>query len=219
MFTGLVQQLGSLLRVERGSQGAMTRLRIEAERPFEHLVLGESIALDGACHTVVAFSGRWFEVESTPETMRRTAIGGWSVGSKLHLERALALGERLGGHLVQGHVDAAVRLIRRVEEGEALTLFFELPDEQAPFVVEKGSVALDGVSLTVASVARGEFSVALIPETRHRTLLGARPLGARVNLETDLIGKYVARLFELRGTPPPGGGAKLEELLGRAGFV
>lgn len=206
MFTGLVQQVGS---VERITPGAMTDLWVEST--FDALVLGESIACDGCCLTVVEFKGGTFKLQASPETLRRTTVGEWRSGTRVNLERALKVGDRLGGHWVQGHVDGVARLLSARDEGGSRVLDFELPASLAPFFIEKGSVTIDGISLTVNAVEAGRFSVALIPETLARTTLGGKAVGARVNLEADLVGKYVARQQSLKGV-------SLEHLKA-AGFV
>lgn len=213
MFTGLIQHLGTVASIARG---AMTRVAVDSGLPSESLELGESIACDGVCLTVVAKgAGGRFEVEASPETLRRTTIGRWTSGKQLNLERALRLGDRLGGHLVQGHVDGVSRVLSRSQDGGALVIGFELPAELAPFFIEKGSVAIDGASLTVNSLASDRFSVSLIPETQQRTTLSARNTGEVVNLEADVVGKYVARLV---GRQAPGAGVG-EDLLRRCGFI
>ncbi len=195
MFTGLVQQVGT---VERIAQSSMTDVWVKST--FDVLQLGESIACDGCCLTVVEASGGTFKVQASPETLRRTTLGGWKRGTQLNLERALRVGDRLGGHWVQGHVDAVARVLAAREEGGSRVVTLELPAPLAPFFIEKGSVTVDGVSLTVNEVQAAAFSVALIPETVSRTTLGSKGPGAHVNLEADLVGKYVARQQGLRGS-------------------
>lgn len=202
MFTGLIQDLG---RVERVVPGGMTDLWIRTTLGAEKFDLGESIAVDGACLTVVERSGDTFKVQAAPETLRRTTLGAVRPGDRVNLERALALGDRLGGHLVSGHVDAVSEVLETFPEGGSWVMRFRLPEELAPYFIEKGSVAIDGISLTVNTVDADRFSVQLIPETQERTTLRAKAVGARVNLEADQIGKYVARLFALqRGQGHPG---------------
>lgn len=214
MFTGLIQEVGTIDRI---ASGAMTDLWISsplatAEEPF---VLGESIAVDGACLTVVEFSGNSFRVQAAPETLRRTTMGGYAPGTRVNLERAMKLGDRLGGHLVSGHVDAVSHVLSAKTEGGSLVLSFELPSSLAAFFIEKGSVTIDGISLTVNSVSKDAFSVQLIPETQARTTLAQKRPGAAVNLEADLIGKYVARMYGLRSEMS---GTLSEATLKAAGF-
>jgi riboflavin synthase len=159
--------------------------------------------------------GERFRVQAAPETLRRTTLGELRAGDGVHLERALQLGDRLGGHLVLGHVDAVGEVVEARAEGEAWVMAVSLPPALAPFFIEKGSVTLDGVSLTVNTVRADRFDVMLIPETQARTTLARRRVGARVNLEADVIGKYVARLYGLRQAH---GGGLSEEVLRAAGF-
>ncbi len=211
MFTGLIQDKG---RVERLTAGPMTEVWISSSLGHaEPFVLGESIACDGACLTVVEVTPTSFRVQASPETLRRTTLGGWTPGNGVNLERAMKLGDRLGGHLVSGHVDEVGRLLGRREEGGSRVLSLSLPPALAPFFIEKGSVTLDGVSLTVNQVFADRFEVALIPETLARTTLADKRPGDPVNLEADLIGKYVARLHGVRQ-----GAGLSEESLQRAGF-
>ncbi len=195
MFTGLIQQVGTVRRAEAG---AMTRLTIECAYDPKDYVLGESIACDGCCLTVVEHSGSAFTVEASPETLRRTTLGSWRPGTKVNLEKAMRLGDRLGGHLVQGHVDATAKVLEARPEGGSWILAISLPQPLAPCFVEKGSVAVDGVSLTVNELTNDRFRLALIPETVERTTLKSKAVGDSVNLEADLFGKYVARLHGLR---------------------
>jgi riboflavin synthase len=151
-------------------------------------------------------------VQVSPESLARTTLGEWRTGTRVNLERALRLGDRLGGHWVQGHVDGVARVLAARDEGGSRVVDFELPSALAPFFIEKGSVTIDGISLTVNTVGADRFSVALIPETLTRTTLGGKGAGARVNLEADLVGKYVARQVQLKG------GSLSEELVRAAGF-
>lgn len=194
MFTGLVETTGEVARSEPDGSGGR---RIALAAPFANdLVLGESVAINGACLTVVAFDAKTFSVAAGPETLRRTNLGGLSRGARVNLERALEFGDRLGGHLVQGHVDGVGTLTERLTHGDWQTLWFALPPALATQMVSKGSVSVDGVSLTLVDVLPDRFSVAVIPHTLTATTLGQLPVGAGVNIETDLIGKYVAKWME-----------------------
>jgi riboflavin synthase len=206
VFTGLIEQIGA---VERVTPGAMTDVWLTST--FENLVLGESIACDGCCLTVVEAKGGRFRLEASPETLRRTTLGTWKTGTKVNLERALKLGDRLGGHWVQGHVDGTARVLEARPDGGSRFMRFDMPSALAPFFIEKGSVTIDGISLTVNALSADSFSVALIPETVTRTTLGSKGPNAVVNLEADLVGKYVARQQQLKGS--------LKAHLEAAGFV
>lgn len=195
MFTGLVSDLGT---VERVTPGPVTDLWIASSYPGD-FQLGESIACDGVCLTVVEFRGASFKVQAAPETLRRSTLGKWTAGTRVNLERALRMGDRLGGHWVQGHVDGVATVLETRPEGGSWVMTFTLPPELAPFFVEKGSVCIDGVSLTLTTVGSDRFGVMLIPETQQRTSLGKKQPGQSVNLEADIIGKYVARMMGGRG--------------------
>lgn len=198
MFTGLVSDVGVVERISPRQGGARLTLRPKT-LPADALALGESVACCGVCLTVVERGGGLVSFDAVPETLARTTIGAWRPGSPVNLERALAPSDRLGGHLVQGHVDAVGEVVRRTPEGQGARLRISLPAAIAPLVAEKGSIAVDGVSLTVAAVARDAFEVALIPETLARTTLGAAEPGTKVNLEADVIARHVARLREFDG--------------------
>jgi riboflavin synthase len=200
MFTGLVSDMGVVERIAPRQGGARLTLRPRA-LPVDALALGESIACSGVCLTVVERGGGLVSFDAVPETLSRTTIGGWRPGAAVNLERALALSDRLGGHLVQGHVDAVGEMLARTPEGQGARLRVALPPSIAPLVAEKGSVAVDGVSLTVAAVTRDAFEVALIPETLARTTLGAAQPGTKVNLEADVVARHVARLREFGAAP------------------
>jgi riboflavin synthase len=192
MFTGLVETVGTVERLERGTGG--TRIRI-ACRKGAALTVGESISVDGACLTVTASGRGWFETLASPESVRRTGIGSYRRGRKVNLERALRASSRLGGHFVQGHVDSRVGVTSTREEGDTRIVRFRTPPGLAPLIVEKGSVALDGVSLTVSRSGRGWFEVMLIPHTLSATTLSERKPGDDVNIEADVIAKYVRSLL------------------------
>jgi riboflavin synthase len=194
MFTGLVESLSRVERVEPDADGGR-RLTIAA--PFARdLAIGESVSVSGACLTVVTQDPQSFQVQAGPETLRKTTFATLATGDAVNLERSLELGERLGGHLVQGHVDGVAHIAERIRHGDWETMWLKGPADLVAAMVPKGSVALDGVSLTLVDVTRDRFSVALIPHTLAATTLGTKPIGAGVNLETDLIGKYVAKWME-----------------------
>src|SRR5262245_326646 len=204
MFTGLVEALGTVRRLQRDSDGRLLTLAEPALAP--QLSLGESVAVTGACLTVVRRDAETFDFQAGPETLRRTNLGELHPGDRVNLERALRVGDRLGGHLVQGHIDGLGHLASRQRQGDWELVWFRSPAELAAQMVSKGSVAVDGVSLTLVDVTRDGFSVALIPHTLAKTTLGFKPDGASVNLETDLLAKYVWKCLQvrsLRGRQPP----------------
>jgi riboflavin synthase len=199
MFTGLVSDVGVVERLEPRAGGARITIR-PGTLPVDELAPGESVACNGACLTVVERGAGRMSFDAVPETLARTTLGQWRQGTRVNLELALRLSDRLGGHLVQGHVDAVGQILARVPEGQGARLTVSLPPAIAPLVAEKGSIAIDGVSLTVARAGRDRFEVALIPETLSRTVLGAAAPGTPVNLEADLVARHVARLREFAGT-------------------
>ncbi len=209
MFTGLVQHLGEVSKMNREGGGA--RLVIYAPGFAQDVVLGESIAINGACLTAVAGCSEACSFEVSPETLRRTNLGELQRGSPVNLERALRLSDRLGGHIVQGHVDGMGRLTSRRPDGEWEIFWFGCSAELTAQMVSKGSVTVDGVSLTVVDVTADSFSVALIPHTLKNTTLGAKSVAGTVNLETDVLAKYVWKCLH-------GGGVSLASLQ-QAGFT
>jgi riboflavin synthase len=215
MFTGLVELKGTLAR--RARRGPGLRLALQAALP---LVLGESISVSGACLTVVASDGRSFEADVSLETAAKTTLGAIALGSSVNLERALKVGDRLGGHLVSGHVDAVAELRRVTPVGEAKRLAIGYPLELARFIAVKGSITLDGVSLTVNEVVGDVLEVMVIPHTLAVTTLGELKPGAPINLEVDTLARYAVRFLELSGSEPPRAGDQggLKAALARAGF-
>lgn len=192
MFTGLVTDVGTINSITQGSENCTIVLRTAYDT--DDLELGESIAVDGACLTVTKIGNDHFFVEVSPETLSRTTLGERRAGDRVHLERALRVGDRLGGHMMQGHVDGVGKLVGRQRDKNAWLLDFEAPESIARYLIEKGSIAIDGVSLTVNSVTNTRFGVAIIPHTTDKTNLGGYRVGRSVNLEADMIGKYVEKL-------------------------
>ena len=192
MFTGIVTDLG---RVRAVLPGGDTGYEIETRYDTGTMAIGASIACSGVCLTAIERGPGWFRVQASAETRARSTLGGWRVGTPVNLERSLKLGDELGGHLVAGHVDGVGRLISERAEGDSVRLVFEAPAALAPGIASKGSIAVDGVSLTVNEVTGARFGVNIIPHTRAVTSLGSLKVGDAVNLELDLIVRYVARLM------------------------
>ena len=189
MFTGIIEEVGALERLAGGE------IAIRAKKVLEDVALGDSIAVNGICLTVTHFDAAHFVADVMPETVRRTSLAELKRGSRVNLERALTLRSRLGGHIVSGHIDGAGTIAAMQEEGNAILLTVRASADILRYVVEKGSVALDGISLTVARVSAADFTVSLIPHTREITNLREKRMGNRLNIETDILGKYVEKLF------------------------
>ena len=194
VFTGLVEDIGAVDKVDVGPSARVLTLR-PSSFSADELALGESVAVDGVCLTVTERGGGVFTVLAGEETLGRTAVADLAPGARVNLERAMRLGDRLGGHLVQGHVDGVGSVRARRESALNLVIEIEMPPALSRYVVEKGSITVDGISLTVAAVADYSFAVALIPHTMAATTLAGKPVGARLNLEVDMIAKYVERLL------------------------
>ena len=193
MFTGIITDIGRVLDVvKRGD----TRMRIATAFDVQSIDIGASIACSGACLTVVSKGDDWFAVDASAETLACTSLGSWGTGTRVNLERALKVGDELGGHIVTGHVDGVAKVVERRPEGESVRLVFEVPKALARFIASKGAVALDGVSLTVNEVSGQRFGVNLIPHTQKMTTFGSTSVGATVNVEIDVLARYVARLSE-----------------------
>jgi riboflavin synthase len=198
VFTGIVEELGAVEAVERQSDAV--RLTVRAATVLEDAGAGDSIAVNGCCLTVAERTDATWTADVMAETLAKTGLGSLVAGDRVNLERAVTAGTRLGGHLVQGHVDAVGQVVRR-EPGEHWDVVtISMPADLAPYLVDKGSITVDGVSLTVVEAGDDAFTVSLIPETLRRTTLGFREPGEVVNLEVDVIGKYVARQLQLRAT-------------------
>lgn len=200
MFTGIIEEIGEVISLRCGARSFT--LKVKAQKVLEGTEVGDSIATNGVCLTVTRLGEGFFEADVMPETVNRTALSALKAGDGVNLERALTLSTRLGGHMVAGHVDATGHLVERRADDTALWLTFEAPQSVLRYVVEKGSIAIDGVSLTVARVTEHTFSVSLIPHTQGATTLHTLRLGEAVNLESDMIVKYVEKLM---GKAPSGG--------------
>ncbi|MBI4400754.1 MAG: riboflavin synthase [Nitrospirae bacterium] len=201
MFTGIVEEMGVVKSLEKNAAG--NRLLILASAILDDLEIGASVSVSGACLTVVAVGEREFAVDVSPETLSVTTLGGMGAGAPVNLERAMKLNERIGGHLVAGHVDAVGSIRQRRQEGNSIVLTIEAPKEVLRYCVPKGSITVDGISMTTNHVTDRTFSVVVIPHTAKVTTLGLKNPGDTVNLECDLIGKYVERLLQERGQLPP----------------
>lgn len=207
MFTGIIEEIGKIKAIRQGSRSVV--LEIEAKKVLEGTRIGDSIATNGVCLTVTSLGNGFFSADVMPETMSRSALGNLKPGDRVNLERALCLNSRLGGHLVAGHIDGIGRITDKVQDDIAIWLTVAAAPELLHYVIEKGSIAIDGVSLTIASVDDSVFKVSIIPHTQEETTLTAKRIGEVVNLENDMIAKYVEKLM---GTPKPGKGLSLEFL-------
>jgi len=229
MFTGLIEDIGTVQRLERSGGGATLAVQTRlASGEYGPTKLGDSIAVNGACLTVTSQTRTALTFDISLESLDRTALTTLTSGDKVHLERAMTLASRLDGHLVQGHVDAIALLVDNAREGAGWRLTYELPDHLLTQVVEKGSIAIDGVSLTIASLVGNRVSVAVVPYTASMTRLTHRSAGARVNIETDILGKYVERLLRYgrlasdpahTAAPSPASTGLTLAMLGANGFL
>ena len=190
MFTGIVEEVGSVVSI---SNDGMT---VRAEAVMSDLKLGDSISVNGACLTAVSISSSVFSVDLSPETMRRTSLGDLVAGGVVNLERALSASDRMGGHIMQGHVDGTGRITSTKEDGDSVIYRVRAPKRLMPYIVEKGFIAVDGISLTVVKVGTSSFTLAVIPYSLRNTNLHALSIGARVNLEADILAKYVENLLK-----------------------
>ena len=219
MFTGIIEGLGTISSVRPSAQGS--RLAVEAGFDLTGTKIGDSIAVNGACLTVVTLAGKRFEADVSPETIAKTTFSRVKIGERVNLERALLLSSRVDGHLVSGHVDAAGVLTRREAAGNATLVTVEVPADAARYIIPKGSVAVDGISLTVNQCDAASFGVSVIPHTGLVTTIGFKKQGEAVNIETDMIGKYVERFLRPPSSDPdPGDRLALDRVfLERTGFL
>ena len=194
MFTGIVEKALPVVSVAR--RGAAARIVVDLQELAQGVRVGDSIAVDGVCLTVAALSGANAEFDAVEETLSRTTLGGLKAKDLVNVERSLRVGDRIGGHFVQGHVDGVAIIRSKKQAGTQWTFRFSVPEELTAVMIPKGSIAADGISLTLVDVRPGEFSVAVIPHTLTVTTLGRKGVGARVNIECDMIGRYVAKLLQ-----------------------
>jgi len=194
MFTGLVEEIGVVSRKE--SFGTGVKLTVSGNVIMDDLKIDDSVAINGVCQTVIAFNKNSFEVVAIEETLRKTTFGELKIGSKVNLERAAKVGDRLGGHIVQGHVDCTGNLIEIKNEGAGTLLKFAFPEEFKKYIVPVGSITINGISLTVARVDEKSFSVGIIPHTWDKTIIGNLKVGDKVNLEFDVLGKYLENMVK-----------------------
>jgi riboflavin synthase len=193
MFTGIITDVGRVRAIQPAGQGSDTRFEIETNDNIARLALGASIACSGPCLSVVDKAAGWFAVEASAETLARTTLGDWRVGEKVNLERALKIGDELGGHIVTGHIDGVAGVVSREPEGASVRFAFEPPEDLMRFMAPKGSVTLQGVSLTVNEVEKRIFGINVIGQTQTATTFGGLDVGDFVNLEVDVLARYVAR--------------------------
>ncbi len=220
MFTGIIEGLGTIRGIQPVGEGC--KLAIDADFAISGTKLGDSIAVNGACLTAVALDDRSFTVDVSPETLAKTTFGRARVGDRVNLERALRLSDRLDGHLVSGHIDGMGRLSDRKQRSNAIIIAFRVPPDLARYMIPKGSVAVDGVSLTINACSANGFEVSIIPYTAKLTTVGMKPVGEAVNIETDMIGKYVERFVTAGRSDAdgrPGDGGVDMALLGKYGFL
>jgi riboflavin synthase len=196
LFTGLIEEMGKVISIQRSS--VMSTLLVEAKKVTKDLPIGSSVAVNGACLTAIRVSGSTFAAQISSETLNRTNLGKLTPGTGVNLERAMALGERLEGHIVSGHVDAVGTISRILSEGQGMRIWIETPPQLRRYIVEKGSIAVDGISLTVAGVDQNTFWIAVIPHTLKETTLGQARVEQGVNLEADVLAKYIESLLEYR---------------------
>lgn len=195
MFTGLIEELGIVKAIQSGAKSI--QLTITAKKVLEDVKIGDSIAVNGTCLTVVRYNQHDFTADVMPETVKRTVLSQLKIGDVVNLERTLALGDRFGGHIVSGHIDGIGTILSMTKDDNAIVVKIKVADHLLRYIIEKGSVAIDGISLTVVEVADSYFSVSLIPHSAQMTTLGKKAVGDIVNIENDIIGKYVERLLNL----------------------
>ena len=221
MFTGIIEGIGVLRRITNQGQGRV--LTIETDVDLHESKIGDSIAVNGACLTAVKLQRHLFEVDMAPETVNRTTFKSIATGERLNIERAMRLSDRLDGHLVSGHIDGTGRILSKTIKSNAVIITIEVPSELACQMIEKGSVAVDGISLTINRCTERDFQISVIPHTAGITTIGIKGVGDEVNIETDMLGKYVRRFFEQSSSvdvsPVSAHNGVSMELLARNGFL
>lgn len=216
MFTGLVEEIGKIESIAKSTKSA--KITIKANKVLEDVKLGDSICTNGVCLTVTSFESNKFTVDVMAETMRRSNLRNISIGAEVNLERALRVGDRLGGHIVSGHIDGIGQIKNYEQEDNAVWVTIETSKEILKYIVEKGSIAIDGVSLTVAYVDENIFKVSIIPHTKDMTTLLRKKIGDVVNLECDMVGKYIEKFLSVKEESPSKKGIDLDFLKGN-GFI
>lgn len=215
MFTGIVEEVGTVKAVQKGS--ASSFIKVQANKIFEDMHLGDSIAVNGVCLTVTDFNGNIFSADVMNETLSRSSLGQLKNGSPVNLERAMAANGRFGGHIVSGHIDGTGTISKIENDGIAVWYTISAPTDIMRYIVEKGSIAIDGISLTVAAVNDSTFSVSIIPHTAEQTILSVKKVGDIVNLENDIVGKYVEKLMKPTETSAKPSGITMD-FLAKNGF-
>lgn len=225
MFTGIIEEIGSVASVEPSGNGAGARIKIRAKKILQGTKAGDSIAVNGVCLTATSLGADFFTADVMAETLRRSNLGSLMPGSPVNLERAMAADGRFGGHIVSGHIDGTGTIAETEREGNAVWVYVSAPKEILDLIVQKDSIAIDGISLTVAKLEAARFAVSVIPHTGKETTLLSKKVGDKVNLENDIVGKYVQRLLGLAGNSGGGGSsgessrsAITEEFLRERGF-
>lgn len=216
MFTGIVEEMGTIAGIQKGAKSAV--LTIQAEKVFSDLHIGDSIALNGVCLTVTSFSGNTYTADVMNETLRRSSLGSLTIGSKVNLERAMAANGRFGGHIVSGHIDGTGTITKVEKDDNAIWYTIAAEENLMKYIVEKGSIAIDGISLTVAKRSDMDFAISMIPHTAKETVLSQKKPGDIVNLENDIVGKYIEQLMHYEKKEEKKESRLTKEFLLRAGF-
>lgn len=216
MFTGIIEEMGTIAGIQRGAKSAV--LTIQAKKVFEDIHIGDSIALNGVCLTVTSFSGDTYTADVMNETLKRSSLGSLAIGSPVNLERAMAANGRFGGHIVSGHIDGTGTIKKVEKDDNAIWYTIAAPESLMKYIVEKGSIAIDGISLTVAKRSDVDFAISMIPHTAKETVLSQKKPGDIVNLENDIVGKYIEQLMHYEDKKEEKSSKLTREFLLQAGF-
>lgn len=216
MFTGIVEEMGTIAGIQKGAKSAV--LTIQAQKVFSDMHIGDSIALNGVCLTVTSFSGNTYTADVMNETLRRSSLGSLTIGSKVNLERAMAANGRFGGHIVSGHIDGTGTITKVEKDDNAIWYTIAAEENLMKYIVEKGSIAIDGISLTVAKRSDMDFAISMIPHTAKETVLAQKKPGDIVNLENDIVGKYIEQLMHYEKKEEKKESRLTKEFLLQAGF-